>query len=178
MRPICDYAERELKQDPETDPCLISGWDEERLRRIVSKQKAAVAKAKRMNLKKPLPQILCVIDDLADNARVVRGDLLSSIYISGRHYGMHCWICTQRYRMLSPTLRTQANALVFFRVRNLKDVQAFEEENSALVDQKTLHAMYEQATREPYSFLYLNLMISEPSEFAFRKFEVRLVPNE
>ena len=58
LRPICEYAEQVLKQDPDTDPCLISGWDEERLRKIIAKQKAAVAKAKRMNLKKPLPQIL------------------------------------------------------------------------------------------------------------------------
>ena len=32
LRPICEYAEQVLKQDPDTDPCLM-GWDEERLRK-------------------------------------------------------------------------------------------------------------------------------------------------
>ena len=62
LRPICEYAEQVLKQDPDTDPCLM-GWDEERLRKIIAKQKAAIVKAKRMNLKKPLPQIPVVMED-------------------------------------------------------------------------------------------------------------------
>ena len=115
LRPICEYAEQVLKQDPDTDPCLM-GWDEERLRKIIAKQKAAVVKAMCMNLKgKPLSQILCVLDDLADNKQVVKGSLLSSIFISGRHYGCSCWVLTQRYRLLDQNLKTNANALVFFR---------------------------------------------------------------
>ena len=39
LRVISDYAERELKQDPERDPCLIEGWDEERLTKIIAEQR-------------------------------------------------------------------------------------------------------------------------------------------
>ena len=84
MRAIADFAERELKQDPETDPCLLEGWDTERLSKIVARQRGAVAKAKRMG-HTLLPQIMIVVDDLADSKRFVRGDLLNSIFIRGRH---------------------------------------------------------------------------------------------
>ena len=84
MRAIQEFAERELKQDPDRDPCLIEGWDVERLTQIIGRQRSAVAKAKRMG-HKLLPQILICCDDLADNKKVVRGDLLSSIFIRGRH---------------------------------------------------------------------------------------------
>ena len=46
LRVIADYAERELKQDQDRDPCLIEGWDEKRLSEIIAKQRAAVVKAK------------------------------------------------------------------------------------------------------------------------------------
>ena len=71
LRAIADYAERELKQDPERDPCLLEGWDVERLSTIISRQRGAVAKAKRMG-HNTLPQIMIVVDDLADNKRVVK----------------------------------------------------------------------------------------------------------
>ena len=35
LRAISDYAERELGQDAERDPCLIEGWDVERLSAII-----------------------------------------------------------------------------------------------------------------------------------------------
>ena len=59
---------------------------------------------------------------------------------------------TQRYRLLDQNLRTNANALIFFRVRNSKDVDAFVEENSALADKATLLKLYDYATHEKFSF--------------------------
>ena len=46
LRVIQDYAERELRQDSEKDPCLIEGWDVERLTKIIAKQPNVVAIAK------------------------------------------------------------------------------------------------------------------------------------
>ena len=124
---------------------------------------------------KLLPQIMIVVDDLADNKRVVRGDLLSSIFIRGRHFGCNCVCLTQRYRLLDQNLRTNANALIFFRARNGKDVEALVEENSALADKYTLHRLYDHTTREKFSFLYIDLMETDPDKAFYRKFDSQLV---
>ena len=42
-------------------------------------------------------------------------------------------------------------------MRNHKDLEAVIEENSALIDKKTVHEVYRKATEEPYSFLFVNL---------------------
>ena len=110
---IAEYAVRELKQDPEKDSPLIEGWDEKRLSEIIAKQRTAVMRAKKMGHEQ-LPQILLICDDLPDQKRVVKGDLLSSIFIRGRHFGCNCLVLTQRYRLLDVNLRTNANFLVFF----------------------------------------------------------------
>ena len=44
----------------------MSNWDEYSLRKIIAKQKAAIVNAKRLNLKKPLQQILVIIDNFND----------------------------------------------------------------------------------------------------------------
>ena len=84
----------------------------------------------------------------------------------------------QRYRLLDVNLRTNANFLVFFRARNGKDVEAMVEENSALANKDVLMKMYDYATREQFSFLYIDLMQADPALAFFRKFDARLVPNE
>ena len=102
--------------------------------------------------------------------------MLNSIYISGRHYGCHCWVLTQNVIVYwTKNLKANANGLIFFRARNNKDVEAFEEENSGLVDKKTLHEMYEYATREKYKFLYINLNESDADEAFYKAFDSKLV---
>ena len=44
-----------------------------------------------------------------------------------------------------------------FRLRSFQDLSTFLDEVSALVNKKTLLEMYELATAEPYSLLYLKL---------------------
>ena len=65
--------------------------------------------------------------------------------------------------------------MVFFRARNGKDVEAFEEENSGIIDKKALHDMYNYATSEKFKFLYINLMESDPSEAFHKGFDSKLV---
>jgi len=51
------------------------------------------------------------------------------------------------------------------------------EELSALYDKKTLLEIYNIATSEPYSFLYINLMAKKKEEMFFLRFEKALVPE-
>ena len=64
---------------------------------------------------------------------------------------------------------------MFFRARNGKDVEAFEEENSGIIDKRALHEMYEYATREKYKFLFINLNESDPDEAFYKAFDSKLV---
>ena len=62
---------------------------------------------------------------------------------------------TQKLRVIAhnqAAVRVNANALVMFRARNEKDVQAMIEENSALADAKTLRKIYDAATCENMHF--------------------------
>ena len=94
---------------------------------------------------------------------------------------MSCFLLTQKLRVIAhnqAAIRVNANALVMFRARNEKDVQAMIEENSALADAKTLRKIYDAATCKQYSFLFIDLMQADASQAFFKSFQSRLIPDK
>ena len=65
-----------------------------------------------------------------------------------------------------------------FRLRNYGDLSAVVEELSALASQKTIKALYDKATSQPYGFLYINLQAKSLETTFYRNFEVSLVPRQ
>jgi hypothetical protein len=62
-----------------------------------------------------------------------------------------------------------------YRLRNYRDLESLIEELSALYDKKTLLQLYNIATDEPHSFLYINLVAKNKSEMFFMNFDRKLV---
>ena len=63
---------------------------------------------------------------------------------------------TQVYKAISLIVRTNMTDLYIYRLRNQADLDAIVEEVSAVYDKKTILKMYQFATAEPYSFLYIH----------------------
>ena len=75
-------------------------------------------------------------------------------------------------------MRLNIAGLAVFRLRSAIDLENILIEYSALgIDKKTLNRMYQIATQEQYSFLYVNLLARDTSEMFFKRFEARLIPN-
>ena len=53
-------------------------------------------------------------------------------------------------------MRVNATALIIFRLRNVKELEALTEENPALVSRQRIREIYDVATREPDCFLYID----------------------
>ena len=171
------YAAEELEMDPKENPALRNTWDEEFIASVIEDQRKIVTRLKAEKTKHALPQLLLVCDDFADSPKVVRGGILDSLFIRGRHMGISVLVLSQKYRLISPVVRVNCTALFVFRLRNNGDVQAIIEENSALADPKTIRALYDLATSQPYGFLFIDLLATSLKESFYRSFEARLVPN-
>jgi hypothetical protein len=57
-----------------------------------------------------------------------------------------------------------------FKLRNQGDLDAFVDEVSAVTDKKTLLDMYQLATHEPFSFLYVKLSSKDHNKMFMIKF--------
>ena len=74
----------------------------------------------------------------------------------------------------SPIVRVNATELFIYRLRNYRDLETFIEEVSAITDKKTLLEIYNLATAEPYSFLYVNLRAKKKNEMFYIRFDKRI----
>jgi len=162
--------------DEGKEKVCFDSYRPEEMEEVVDTQKKIVDAQKKRGDKR-LYSILIIVDDFADEVAFTRrSSLLWMLYVRGRHYGISSISSVQRYRVLSPIIGTNATALIIFTLRNVKGLEALTEENSALVSRERFREMYEEATAEPYSFLFVNGTAKTIDETFFLRFERPLVP--
>ena len=83
-------------------------------------------------------------------------------------------ISTQKYRALAPQMRTQALSFFIFKLRSQQELDALLDEVSALGGRQLVTAFYREATRKPYSFLYIRL--DQPQPMFMERFDFVLEP--
>ena len=175
--PVKEYIKKEIKPS-DKEKYLFDSYNPEELSQIISKQYKVTEYMKSQG-KTKLFQILIIIDDFADDPQFTRNSkLLHQLYIRGRHICCSTITSTQVYKAISPIVRKNMTQLFIYRLRNQADLLAIIEEVSAVHNSKILHELYSVATREPHSFLYINLMAKSVEDMFFKNFDERLVIQE
>ena len=153
-----DYIKDIIKGTESDLPFYYDHYDEESLTEIIRSHTQVVEYQKTKKDTKKIFQILLVVDDFADDPAFSRNSkLLHSLFTRGRHSGISTIVSTQKFTAIHPIIRCNATEMYVFRLRSFQDLAAFLDEVSALVNKKALLQMYELATSEPYSFLYVKM---------------------
>ena len=168
---------------------IITYWSQEReiyldhydpadLTHIMPTQHTVTGFMKKQKYTK-LYQILVIVDDFADESSFSRhSKLLHSLYTRGRHNSISTITATQAFTALSTLIRKNATELYIYRLRNYRDLETFIEEVSALYPKKTLLELYNMATSEPYSFLYVNLRAKDKEDMFYMNFGRKLLVED
>jgi hypothetical protein len=156
-----------------------SEWDEKALIEILDKQKAKIKELKAAKSKKPLPQCLITLDDWADRPDIMHasGNILTTLFVRGRHFGSSCWISSQKLTAISSVARCNFRFMLVWRLRNKKELlDGLLYELSALFPLPVLYEMYETAINdEDFSFWYINLVAKKREDMMFIRFEHKMV---
>ena len=106
---------------------------------------------------------LLIIDDFAEDKTFMRySKILHGLYTKSRHFGLSVITASQKLNALATIVRVNTSSLYIFKLKNIREVETFIEEQSALVDKKTLYEIYKLATDDqPYSFLFVKLRESD-----------------
>ena len=125
---------------------------------------------------KKLYSILIVIDDVADRPDITRSSQpIHECFVRARHAMVSTIISVQKFRALNPLIRVNATDLIVFRLRSQQDLEAVAEETSALTQgKKNFLSLYQEATKDPYSFLYIRLASPDIEDMFWLRFEKRL----
>ena len=169
--PVKKYIEEDLGVNTEREQAYWDAWDEAALRRIIQQQRKITETSKKLEMKK-LYQVLIICDDMADMPQLHKANgALDTLFIRGRH---STWVSSQKLRLISAAVRVNIQFLCCWRLRNQHELDAVVEELSALLLKEQLYQLYEQATREPYSFLFVYYLKSKKEVF-YKRFEERFV---
>jgi hypothetical protein len=175
--PVREFMKTKLRQDPEAS--MFAEWNARSmgaLREIIAVQTKLATKQK-PDGDNPCFQCLCIFDDLADNPSAMRGAgsaMLTQMFMRGRHSFISCIVSVQRWRTITPLVRSQATDICIWRFRAQTELLAFVEELGVL-DKREMLALYHEATEAPYSFLYVNTTAQNVRDMFFKKFSERLV---
>ena len=174
--PVKKYISEEMKVvHSDEEPIYFDHYDPEALSNIIDIQHKITNYMKKQN-KTKLFSILIIIDDFADSPEFSRhSKLLHALYTRGRHSMISTITATQKFSSLHPLIRVNATELYVYRLRNYKDLETFIEEVSAVADKKTLMELYNLATSEPYSFLYVKLTAKTKNDMFFIRFDKKLI---
>ena len=177
--PVKNYIEKHMKvYHSDEEPIYFDNYDPEALHKILDTQHKVTEYMKKKGEKK-LFQILIMVDDFADDPSFTRhSKLLHSLYTRGRHNMISTITATQKFSAIHPIIRVNATELYVYRLRNYKDLETFIDEVSAVYDKKTLLELYNIATSEPHSFLYVKLTAKSKDDMFYMNFNKRLVIND
>lgn len=176
--PVKKYIEKSLHLDPKKENIYFDHYDPSDLINIIATQHKVTDFMKKKKYTK-LYQILVIVDDFADESSFSRhSKLLHSLYTRGRHNSISTITATQAFTALSTLIRKNATELYIYRLRNYRDLETFIEEVSALYPKKTLLELYNMATSEPYSFLYVNLRAKDKEDMFYMNFDRKLLVED
>ena len=178
LDPLREYVK--TLQDQEEDPTFHDEFDADFIRKLLERQKRITEHLKRKGVKKRF-NICIVIDDHADNPSAMHrsGAVLETLYVRARHFGVSTIVSSQKLKLMSPTVRVNLTALFIFRLRNHSDLlEGVIREYSALIDARSLLAMYRAAVERPYGFLYVDLLAKDLDHMFYSSFISRFSPNQ
>jgi len=170
LDPLKDYVKN--LQDQEADPTFHDDFDVDFIKKLLERQKKITEYLKRKGTKRRF-NICIVVDDHADNPSAIHraGGILETLYVRARHFGLSTIVSSQKLKLISSTVRVNLTALFVFRLRNHSDLlEGVIREYSALIDAKTLMAMYRAAVSRPYGFLYVNLLAKDLDHMFYSSF--------
>jgi hypothetical protein len=176
--PVRDYAKNVLAQDEDEDPILHDTWDERRVQQILHKHRKITELSKKAGRTNMFGAAV-VIDDFADNPRVCRcSQSLHELFVRGRHAFISCWVLVQKLRALHPIIRVNATDWYVFALRSQHEIDALIEEYGGVWGKDATLRILLHATREPYSFLWINARARRPEDYFWQGFTGhRLLPR-
>ena len=187
--PVRRYIQNELKVDLDKEKVFFDEYNPSELEEVINRQHKIIEYQKKNNHNK-LHSILIIVDDFADSKAFSRNSpLLNQLYVRGRHNAINIITSTQKCNALSPIIRVNSRQLFFFRLRNYKEIETMVEELSAVLIKKSsvadtknlqeaktlLLEVYNLATEEPYSFLFINLMKPDVNNMFYKRFDAKLI---
>lgn len=141
---------------------------------IIEKQKKAIEEAIRKygdeKYKKYVDKICLVIDDQAGLFTAGPNSKLNNIIYKHRHLNMSIILTTQYLKAMPAAVRGVAKYVLIFRTGSGEELEKLYKAYPAFKTKKKWMELYDIATREPHSFMYINTRLPNNQQI-YRNFD-------
>ena len=175
---VIRYIEKDLNVDNKKEQYLFDEYNPDALTHIIDTQHKVIEYQKKNKVKK-LFSCLLIIDDWAEDKIFMRySKILHGLYTKSRHFGLSVITSSQKLNALAPIVRLNTSSLYIFKLKNQAELDTFIQEQSALVDKKTMLQIYRTAVdAQPYSFLFVKLRESDVNKMFMIRFGAEIHIN-
>lgn len=179
--PLRSYLEK--MSDHDKEPLMFEDLDQSVLGKLLEDQRKITEECRKRKIK--APQVCVILDDLADRGDILtkrqggsQGSWLVSLATRGRHFGVTWIISSQVLNLVGTVIRKNCRCMCVWRLRNHKEVETLCEELSGVYGKDEIMQLYNHATQEPFSFLFVRLDAKTRRDMFWLRFEARLLPKE
>jgi hypothetical protein len=103
---------------------------------------------------------LVLVDDFADDHKIMNSRALASLFTRGRHQLISSWVLTQYYKAIPPIIRGNTEHFIIWQLPELEIEKIAEERAIGRVSKKIVRNMLLKLDDlPPYSFLHINLYL-------------------
>jgi hypothetical protein len=118
------------------------------------------------------PSILIIFDDMANEKKFLNSDTYLKLHIMNRHYNISVISLYQSYMKAPRSCRIQIDGLFYFKGKESETTRISEEHCPAGYTEKEFRQLVNYATKEPYSFLYINYDVDHKDRYRKRFYEI------
>lgn len=113
------------------------------------------------------PKILIMYDDVISHPKFTKHPVIIKSFIANRHYNFTVFFCSQSWTKIPRACRLQAKNIFYFAGSHSEVDKLCDEYCPAGLNRHDFTQLVDYATRDPYSFLYINKSV--PMKKRFRK---------
>ena len=122
--------------------------------------------------------ILVFIDDFASDKKNLQDDILFSLFFRSRHANVSVIFNTQHHSQVPIQIRNNCNYMMLFRPTNNREASIIKQENETPeIHGDDFDYIYANATKEKYSFLYIDKSHGEPKFYVRFEYAVKSSTN-
>lgn len=112
-------------------------------------------------------QTLFIFDDMMGDEimKPQKIQMLDRIAATGRHFDISAVIIFQKFKKFSGVVRDNATNVIVFEQKNSTAIEQISEEYKGDLSKDEFLRIYQVATSEPFSFLHINLQVSQTERF-------------
>lgn len=116
------------------------------------------------NSKRKNCQSLLVLDDCTHSFPTGRKPShISGLFTNSRHLGTSIWVITHKYNSMPSIFRNQLDCMFLYKTNSKGELNSLK--HDLPFDEDILEYNFNEATSEPYGFLYINLTGHEPKMY-------------